>query len=356
MTILQRYLLRTNLYYILACLLLGVGVYILSDLFDRLDDFVEAGLGLSVMATYFAVKTPLIISQILPMIFLLSAVIQLSLMARNRELLALQAAGITLERMVLFYVAYGLVWAVVQLGFSQIVGVQGEQEAYRIWKEDVRGESIDNRVMVDVWFKEGPYVVKIDTLMPYRGEGSGVTVYELSEDGLEWTRIIRAETFKASPDGWMFFGARILDPVNFGYETRDALRLNIHHDLTAHTAMEGDPAQLPLWRLSLEIERLRSSGSNVERLRSAWHTKLAYAFSIPVMALVALAVVTLRDNIYLNVALSMFLAFAYYGAYVVGASAGEKGLAPPFAGAWAANAIFGLLALSRLGWTFRSRK
>lgn len=356
MTILSRYLLRTNVFYILACLLLGVGIYILSDMFDRLDDFVEAGLGLATIATYFAVKTPLIISQILPMIFLLSAVVQLSIMARNRELLALQSAGVSLERMLSFFIVYGLVWALLQLGFSQFVGVKGEQEAYRIWKEEVRGEAIDNRVMNDVWFKEGPYVVKIDTLMPYRGEGSGVTVYTLDEQGMTWARIIRAETFRAGTDGWLLYNARVLDPATFSFRTDDVLRLGMTHDLEAHTAMEGDPAQLPLWRLSTEIDRLQASGSNVERLRSAWHMKLAYAFSIPVMALLALAIVSWSDNIYVNVALSMFLAFTYYGAFVVGASAGEKGLVPPLAGAWAANVLFGILALSRLNWALRSRR
>ena len=357
MKILGRYLLRTNLYYISVCLALGVGIYILSDLFDRLDDFVEAGLGFKTIVVYFLVKTPLIISQILPVIFLLSVMVQLSIMGRSRELLALQTGGVPLDKVVLFLVIYGVVWAGVQLGFSQLVGVHGEQEAYRIWKEEVRDQPIDNRIMTDVWFREGPYVVKIDTLYPYReeGEGEGVTVYMLDDQELEWRKIIRAETFRVDDNTWTLYQAEVVDPTDFSFSTQGMMNLPLQHDLQSHTAIEGDPARLPLWRLSLEIERLRASGSNVERLRSAWHMKLAYAFSIPVMALIAMALVTWRDNIYLNVALSMVLAFAYYGGFVVGASAGEKGLVPPFLGAWGANLVFGLLAMARLSWVFRSR-
>ena len=65
----------------------------LTDLFERLDNFIEAGLSAGMVLTYFVVKTPLVISQILPVIFLLSTVIQLCLMARNRELTLCRPGG-----------------------------------------------------------------------------------------------------------------------------------------------------------------------------------------------------------------------------------------------------------------------
>ena len=48
---------------------------------------------MGMVLTYFVVKMPLVISQILPVIFLLSTVIQLCIMARSRELTALQAGA-----------------------------------------------------------------------------------------------------------------------------------------------------------------------------------------------------------------------------------------------------------------------
>ena len=52
--------------------------------------------------------------------------------------------------------------------------------------------------------------------------------------------------------------------------------------------------------------------------------KLAYAFSVPILGLVALLLVTWRENVYLNIAVGMAVAFAYYVALVMGVTAGGK--------------------------------
>ena len=85
MSLLFRYLTKNNAMILLPTLAVGIGLYVLTDLFERLDNFIEAGLSVGMVLTYFVVKMPLVISQILPVIFLLSTVIQLCIMARSRE-------------------------------------------------------------------------------------------------------------------------------------------------------------------------------------------------------------------------------------------------------------------------------
>jgi lipopolysaccharide export system permease protein len=350
-------MLRQNLFFMLVCLAAGTGIYVLSDLFDRLDDFLEAGLGAGTIVTYFLVKTPLILSQILPAVFLLAAVIQLSLMARNRELTALQSSGVSFAAVARVLLVYGLVWAALQLGFSQFLGVQGEQEARRIWKEEVRNKQMDNRVLEGVWFREGRQVFRLDTVWPRQERGQGVTVYVLAEGRMALTRIVEAESFAVRDGTWVLQDVRELDPGGFVASRHQELVLDVRQDVQAFLAVDPrtDPAQLPLWQLGAVIDQLRASGSNVESLRAAWHMKLAYACSLVVMALVAMALVTIRDNVYLNIALSMVVTFAFYGTFVVGVSAAQKGLAPPIFGAWAGNLAFGLLAGGRVAWFTRTR-
>ena len=93
---------------------------------------------------------------------------------------------------------------------------------------------------------------------------------------------------------------------------------------------------------------MRSSGSNVESLRTAWHAKIAYAASILVMAFVATAIVSWKDNIYIAVTLALVVTFLYYAVYTLGTTLGQRGLIPPFAGAWSANIIAAAIALWRL--------
>ena len=234
MSLLFRYLTKNNAYILLPTLAVGVGLYILTDLFERLDNFIEADVPVSMIATYFLVKMPLVISQILPVIFLLSTVIQLCIMARSRELTALQAGGISLGVVAQSMILCGIFWSGVQLGFSEYLGVTGERESARIWQ------------------------------------------------------------------------------------------------------------------LGTAIEQLSSSGSNVENLRTAWHAKIAYAASILIMAFVATAIVSWKDNIYIAVTLALVCTFLYYALYTLGTSLGQRGLVHPFLAAWGANIIAMLCAMGRL--------
>ncbi|MFR0873523.1 MAG: hypothetical protein ACLSHC_01870 [Bilophila wadsworthia] len=68
MSLLFRYLTKNNAMILLPTLAVGIGLYVLTDLFERLDNFIEAGLSVGMVLTYF-VEDAAVISQILPVIF-----------------------------------------------------------------------------------------------------------------------------------------------------------------------------------------------------------------------------------------------------------------------------------------------
>jgi lipopolysaccharide export system permease protein len=351
--VLSRYLLRQNLFYLLTTLAVGTALYLMSDLFDRLDDFMEAGLGMATALRYFAVKIPLIISQIMPAVFLVSVVVQLCLMARSRELLALRSGGVSLASLTWFVVLYSIFWCLGQLVFSQFVGVYGEREAARIWSEQVRGNLAERKVLANVWFKDGDSVVELGQLWPARGLATGVTVFEMTPDRQALTRILTAQRAQAAPGRWRLLGVQEMHPGDFSVTPMKDLVLPFQQDPATFLLVDSatDPSRLPLWTLSRVIGELDASGSNVERLLTSWHMKWAYAFSVLAMGLIALAMVTLFENVYLNVALSLVVTFAYYAVFMVGVTLGQKGILPPWMGAWLGNLVFYTLAAGRLAWT-----
>lgn len=349
---LEQYLVRQNLFYILVCLAAGACIYLLSDLFDRLDDFMEAGLGVQTMLYYFGVKIPVIFSQIFPAVFLLAVVIQLGVMSRNREVVALRAGGVSMNWFVRFFVVYGFLLSCFLFVFSQYVGVYGEQEASRIWKEDVRKKEMDEVVLTNLWFRDGPYIVHAGTALPALSRAMDVTVYEFDLDSERLIRIISAQKALIDEHGWGLTEAQELDSRSFVSTMRSTQFLPVRQGLDAFREAESKSkhARMPIWELSDLIEKLEISGSNVEALRTVWHSKWSYAFAVLTMSLVALAVFTFLDNVYAGIGLSLVLVFSYYALYVVGVSAGQKGLLPPVAAAWLANVVFCAGAGGRLLW------
>lgn len=351
MSALGAYVVRQNLFLMATCLGAGTFIYLLSDLSDRLEHFLDAGLGVRQILTYFAVKMPLIFAQIFPAVFLLAVVLQIGLMVRSREMMALRAGGISITWFLRFFVVYALVWSVGQLVFSQFVASYGEQEASRIWREEVRKRQLDKRVLKNLWFREGAYIVHAGEAQPTQSRVDDVTVYEFDRDSNRLSRIMTAKKGLVDEHGWGLLDVWEIEVGDFASMKLLTHFIPLRQDMRGFLATDsGDKADLPLWRLGKIIEELRESGSNVERLRTAWHGKWSYAFSMLTMALLALAMSTIFENLYVNLLCSLLLIFGYYGLYVLGITTGQKGLMPPIMGAWLANVLFSIAALLRLTW------
>ena len=356
MSLLFRILLRNNTLIVLPALFLGTGIYVLTDLFERLDNFVDAQLGLGIMATYFVYKVPLIISQILPVVFLLATVIQLCLMIRNRELTALYAGGVSPRTLLRMLFLCGVLWSGIQLGFSQWLGVLGEQESNRIWQEQVHNRNM-HKTLKNLWFIERDQIISLGTLHA-DNTGEGLLIYALSPDGLQIEEVIRAERYTAEDGNWTLYDIDYTNPKGYLHERRDEMTITLRQDLDSFRLVNSgaNPQLLSVFQLGDAIHALEASGSNVELLRTAWHAKLAYAASLAVMTLVAMAIATWKDNIYIASGLALMATFLYYALYTVAGTLGQQGIVPPPFAAWLANILAAAVALGKLAPILISRR
>ena len=137
MTLLTRYIFRQfskNLALILAGF---VGIYLLVDFFERIDNFMEKKLPFSLAAKYFICKMPLMMEQLLPVSIMLAGIITIGLLHHNRELLGLQAAGISLKRIIRPVVLAASVFTLFALASSQWLMPATQAKVDRIWYVDV---------------------------------------------------------------------------------------------------------------------------------------------------------------------------------------------------------------------------
>ncbi len=351
---LNHYLLRQNLLLMFIILLCGIGIYLVVDLLERINIIVDSQVGLDVALKYFISKLPLIISQILPAIFMLSVIVQIAIMFYNNEMLALESNSISFSRTVLFFIFYAFVFFLMLLVFSETLGVRGYQETEKIWNVDIRQRQVEQREINDLWFKDQQRIIFVKKAWPQQGKGKGLTIYELQ--GTDRIReIVQADTFKAAPGKWTLHNPVLLKPHEFRSWERDTLEVPLKTDLTSFALTDS---RLPvearsIFTLGSLITQLKESGSNVEKLATAWHSKIAYPFALVVMTVLGLALATVFRNIYILVTLSLVIVFLYYTVYVFGVSYAEEGLIGPFWGAWLANILFGTLGIGHILWAER---
>ncbi len=352
MKLLFRYIFIQSLLYVFIALAIASGIYVLADLFDRIDNFISSDIGIPYILWYYLMKIPMIAAQVMPSCFLLATLAQLCIMARSRELVALQAGGIPFTRIALILLCCGFICGLAQFFFSQSLGVYAERNARRFWTEDVQKGTASNRLITNLWFEDGIYKVHVDILSPLKGTGHGFTAY-LSGTGSSIEKIIWAkDIIQAKPGEWVVRGA--VEYSTTDYRSLPVREMALPLRVSARSFEWYDTSisnmTLPLWELGKVIDTQRATGSNVESLRTAWHMKLSVAASLMVLALVSVAVITWRDNIYLCMALGLIITFFLFLMMSLSPTLGSHGVMSPFWAAWFPNAIFFLLAMARLIW------
>lgn len=348
MTVLNRYLLRRNLFLLFAILAVGAGVYVLSDLFQRIDVFLDSNRGAGIIGLYYLIKLPLIVSQILPAVFLLAMVVQLLLMAKNRETIALQSGGVSPAAMLRFVIIYGLVWSCLQFGFSQVLGVYGERVSDRLWQEDVRGRDLANTAVEGLLFTQGDYVVQAGRAWPQQERAEAVHIYRLTPDGNGILASYSAKRAESKADGWVLYDVELIEPPTYSHSLHAELKIDLKQDLLTFRSYEerAKTSEIDLPQLIESIDRLERAGTNVEGMRTELYGRFAYSGSILVMGLLAMALTMRTDSLYLGVVLSLVATFFFYTIGSFFSAMGQSGALPPFLGAWGANLLFsGLAAL-----------
>ncbi|MDR0827912.1 MAG: LptF/LptG family permease [Desulfovibrio sp.] len=357
MKILGVYLLKQNLFLISTFLCVGAGLFIITDLFERLNEFLSSGLGPGRVIYYFLLKLPNIIYLILPAVYLIAVVSQLVFLENSRERMALASGGVSPFVIMRFVIIYGVFLAAAQFVFGQMLGIPGDREAARIWQTEVRGKIFEEASVQGLWFREKQNIVHIGVVYPVAQTGENIVVYVLDEEGTGIDEIIKARKFYVTPDEqWKLEDGVSLKPDHYSAAAFKDMSLPFNQNLrvfqVVDRSMGMEPSRLSMSELYEVIKRLEQSGSNVEALKTALYAKAAYAFSIIVMGVLALIITRLTSNIYKAVALAIVIIFFYHGTNTLFVRMGEKSIVSPLVGAWLTNVIFLSCGLLRVARTF----
>src|SRR5260370_30324264 len=132
MRLMDRYLLRELLVPLGYCLSGFLLLWVTSDLITELSGLQEKKLHAGDIAQYYLIKTPEFLVLILPIALLLALLYALTNHARHHEITAIRAAGISLWRLCLPYLAVGFLASLAVLGLNGYCVPQSADAAQQI--------------------------------------------------------------------------------------------------------------------------------------------------------------------------------------------------------------------------------
>lgn len=367
MRLLDKYLLRELLVPLFYCVAGFFIFWVVFDLFQELNSLQDYKLSALEIVWYYAVKSPVLIVVALPTALLLAMLFTLSNHARNHEITAIRAAGVSLWRLSLPYFLVGLASSGVLFVLNEFLVPDSESAALNIKQRHVQKESVgmaSGRVR-NLGFtntrEQREWLIGVYDVDQQQMINPQVR-WTVADGSERWLKAARADYTNGV---WTFFDAleyRIDPRVNAApvpwlqtnqlarpqfSETPDEIRseIKIAGRLGLTSAREAD--------LSLsEIFDYLHFHPHLKRSDEWWlytklHGRLAAPWTCLVVVLIALpfGAASGRRNVFVGVASSISIGFGFLVLQRVSLALGAGGYLPPWLAGWLPNILFGLAGL-----------
>lgn len=357
MKTLDRYLLRELAFPFLIALV-GFLIFVLLNLILGLRDFMlDRAIGLGAILGLLAYQLPFFLVLSLPVATLFAIFLALGRLSHDREIIALQASGLSLKRIVLPILIASLIISGLGLLLNDRMVPWANHQYQGLIRQLILKRGAP-QIQDNTFFKDPQgrffYVKHYDRKS---GRLEGIMVYDLAgaaylpELGGRYPNVIVAD--EGSWDGELW---RLQDGVVHKYDERGHLEYELHFESLAIDVGGGleqlflasrTPQEMSLAELAAQIRLLRASGLRAEGLIVEYHSKLAIPLAGFIFALFGapLSLIFSTRSRAAGIVLGVLLVGLFQGSFVWTSTLGRRGLIPPGLSAWLPNILFGGIGL-----------
>lgn len=347
---LDLYIIRKFLGTFVFTIVLLLAIAIVIDISEKIDDFMQAGISLSVIIDEYYVNFLLFFGNMfMPLVVFLAAILFTSKMAEQTEIVAYLAGGISFNRLLYPYFVAATILAFVSLVINHQIlpksnSARKEFESkYIDKKKSKRHENIHRQI------QPGEYIY-IKTYNTERNQG-----FDFSIEKFEGTKLISklaSDYINFNPEDSIYklrnWRLRELsetnDKISNGYQ-KDTTFAFLPKDLTP---VEYAAETMPYSELNTFIEEQEFRGSEnlstylVEKYR---RTSMPASTYILTLIAVSLSYRKKRGGMGLNLAIGLGLMVLYIFFMRIADTFAIKDDFPPMLAVWIPNITFGLLSL-----------
>ncbi|MDO9422716.1 MAG: LPS export ABC transporter permease LptG [Methylobacter sp.] len=196
MNVLTGYIVREIVKGSFIAILLLLTLFNLFTFSDQLKDLGKGSYGLTEIFYYLALTSPTVFYELMPASALLGSLFILGAMGNNRELIAMQAAGLSVMGIIRAVMLAGAILVFIALLVGEFIAPVTERTA-RILKVTAQNEQVVMGGEYGLWLREGKKFINVRSIQD-DGNLADISIYEL-DDQRHLRRSIHAE--KASFQG-----------------------------------------------------------------------------------------------------------------------------------------------------------
>lgn len=337
----------------LFALLCFILIFILVDLFENLDRFIDNKLSFGMVLNYYLYFIPEIIKLITPISVLLSTLFTVGSMINHNEIIAVKNTGISLTRFMIPFLLVGTIVTAISIYFNNWVVPEANKKKFYIERNNLN----KNRPVANLnklYFQDSKnQLILIDNFTEASLSANKISIQLYKPDSLiVLSKRVDAERMRWINNEWVLIKASERDFI----EGKEQLK---SHDSISLTSINGlnkvnlEPGQITKKQLKPDemnyneldefIESMKKGGHDVDRQLVDFYSKISFPFSNLIVIIFGMSISTgskRRKGLALQFGISILVSFIYLGFVKISQSFGYNGDINPLLTAWLANIAF----------------
>jgi lipopolysaccharide export system permease protein len=354
MFVLDRYIAGRFLRALFFSLLVFLVIYIIADLVEHLDEFIDAHAHATQVIRYYAHYIPYIIVFTLPVSMLLATLFSVGTLSKSNELLAMKASGISLYRVALSLLSIAFVISLLSMVFSETVVPASNQTRWDIKKIEIEKQDTQRSSIIYNLYRQGDHgrIFRFERYDVTQAKGYGAMVQEF--DGKSLKSTVRASEMTWQDSAWVLkIGEerRFDGPDSFSVRTFD---YEAHPEWPERPAVFAErykePANMDYFELRRRAATKEKAGADATEERVDMQFRIASPFSSFLMVLlgIPIAAAPKRAGFAISFGITFLIGIVYFTVSEVLHSIGKAGGLSPLVAAWAINILFLVIGLALL--------
>ncbi|MDZ7721350.1 MAG: LPS export ABC transporter permease LptG [candidate division KSB1 bacterium] len=357
MRILDRYIALKFVGIFVFAIFAFLSIFVIVDLIENLDDFIKNDASTRITVLYYFYYLPFIFVLILPVTSLLSSLFSVGTLARQNEIVAMKAAGISLYRILAPLLILGILISVLSLGVANYFLPGATERQNMIERVHLNKRKNVNRIS-NVWIKDdSTNRISMRYFDVIENTGNVVSIRRFEGRELRYRLDARKIIWKDSV--WVLYNG-FERYFQKDQETAISFNRKVFEKTTLRPEnikrMTKSPEAMSYAELKAFIQEVKRNGGDPDRWLVDLYLKLALPFANFIIILFGAPLSssqTYRSGNAKGFGISLGVTFVYFGILKTTQALGHTGALPPGLAAWFANIVFGLLG----GWVlFKAKK
>jgi lipopolysaccharide export system permease protein len=348
MKLIDRFIMKQFLITALFSLAAVLVVFIIIDVMEHLDNFIDKKATATIILQYYLFFTPEIIKLIIPVAMLLASLFVTARLSTQNEITAMKSSGISLYRLMVPFVVVAFVVSVGSVYFNGWFVPFANKKKFTIDRVYLQKDLISasganiyiqdspTRILSLGYYDESRRTATRVSIQDFLGADPTIMVARVDANSMTWDTTARSWILHDGTRRRFENGKEQLTR----FETQSAGRLNFNADDLRKK--QEKPDEMDYYSLQEFIENQQRAGQDVSRWLVDFYSKVSFPFASVVTVLfgVPFSSIRRRGGVGVHLGISLLICFVYLIFMKVSQVFGYNGDIPPLLTAWLANLIF----------------